>query len=242
MPKINDYSLDTSLEALDSLLGVNSTGETLRYGLSDLTTYFAGQILLINDGMPVSSYDPAGIEEQLVGLTAAQTISNKTFSTGNTYGFDNAGTTLIATDIDSAIVELSVEADALSGSIDTNAGDIITNADNITTNAGNITTNSNDITSLEGRVITIVETSVAYGAGRFEFVLVTTGASDKIISLPTSSLQSGDIVKVSKRDSGAGNVVVNGAGLNINNAATAEITAQYTSVTFWFTGTEWIID
>ena len=120
MAKINTYEQDESLQSTDKLLGTDSDGSAKNYSMASLTNYFAGQILLINDGMPASIYDTAEIEEQLVGLTASQTLTNKTmnFSSGGTNSlvadssdvlYNNAISGLSATNTKLAIDELSVE-------------------------------------------------------------------------------------------------------------------------------------
>ena len=83
MPKATTYANDTTLTGTDKLFGTDSAGGNKNYTLSDLTTYFSGQITILQDEMPVSVYDPAGIEEQLVGLTATQTLTNKTINGSN---------------------------------------------------------------------------------------------------------------------------------------------------------------
>ena len=74
------YPNDSTIQSTDKLFGTDTDGTTKNYLISDLVTHFAGQISIIQDEMPVSVYDPAGIEQQLVGLSAAQTLINKTMS------------------------------------------------------------------------------------------------------------------------------------------------------------------
>ena len=117
MAKTGTYTNDGTIQPTDKLFGTNTSGSTNNYLISDLTTYFSGQIAIIQDEMPVSVYDPAGIEEQLVGLTSSQTLTNKTmdFSSGGTntivadasdIDYDNSTSGLTATDSQAAIDEL----------------------------------------------------------------------------------------------------------------------------------------
>lgn len=119
MAKTGTYSNDGTIQSTDKLFGTNTDGSTNNYLISDLTTYFSGQIAISQDEMPVSVYDPAGIEEQLVGVDAGQTLTNKTmdFTSSGTNSitldasdvdYDNTTSGLTATNPKSAIDELQV--------------------------------------------------------------------------------------------------------------------------------------
>ena len=164
MPKFNEYGNVADLLGTDILiLKDQSTGKTKNVSvqqISDFTT------LAQTENMPTTTYDPAAIEEQLVGITSAQTLTNKTFNFKSSDGsgaisldisdaaFDNSGTGMSATNGQLALVELdgrldTAETDIVSntGSISTNTSNISANAANISTNTGNISTNTSSIST-----------------------------------------------------------------------------------------------
>jgi hypothetical protein len=69
---------------------------------------------------------------------------------------------------------------------------------------------------------------------------MTAGASDKTVTLPITP-NANDFIEVCKADSGAGNVIIDGNGKNINGANTKTITVQYTAISLQYNGTEWRI-
>ena len=118
MAKANSYGNDTSIASTDKLFGTDTDGTTKNYKIENLTTYLSGQILIDQGEMATAVYDPAEIEEQLVGLTATQTLTNKTinFSTGGTNTlvadasdvlYNNTISSLTATNTKTAIDELA---------------------------------------------------------------------------------------------------------------------------------------
>ncbi len=77
------------------------------------------------------------------------------------------------------------------------------------------------------------------GYGR---ILVTTGAADRTITLPTAAANTGREILVMKVDTGAGKVIVAGeGGETINGAATVNLVSQYDRLRVFCTGTGWII-
>ena len=118
MAKANSYGNDTSIASTDKLFGTDTDGTTKNYKIENLTTYLSGQISIDQGEMATAVYDPAEIEEQLVGLTATQTLTNKTinFSTGGTNTlvadasdilYNNTISSLTATNTKTAIDELA---------------------------------------------------------------------------------------------------------------------------------------
>jgi hypothetical protein len=79
-----------------------------------------------------------------------------------------------------------------------------------------------------GGLVTTAQ-SINYNAVANDLVLMTTGASDKTVTLNASPTKD-DIVGVSKADSGTGNVITDGNGNNINGSATTTIKKQYTTI------------
>lgn len=76
----------------------------------------------------------------------------------------------------------------------------------------------------------------------YETILVTTAASDRTITLPTASANTGRRITIKKVDSGTGHVIVDGAGAEtIDGVATFYLTAQYNFVELVCDGTEWHI-
>jgi hypothetical protein len=86
--------------------------------------------------------------------------------------------------------------------------------------------------------ITFTAQSANYNANANDWIDMTTGATDKTNTFPASPAVD-DIIKVSKADAGAGNVIQDGNGKNINGAATDTIVGQYTTKTYQYNGTEW---
>jgi hypothetical protein len=72
-----------------------------------------------------------------------------------------------------------------------------------------------------------------------QLILMTTGATDKTITLPLTPNKD-EVIEVSKRDDSAGNLIVDGNGNDINGSLTMIITSQYTLRTLQFSGVEWI--
>lgn len=91
---------------------------------------------------------------------------------------------------------------------------------------------------VSGGIVTI-EKSVDYDAVANDFVLMTTGATDKTVTLPASPAKD-DIIGVSKRDSDSGNIIIDGNGNNINGDPTDIIQYKNTAWTYQFSGNEWI--
>ena len=89
-----------------------------------------------------------------------------------------------------------------------------------------------------GGLVTTAQ-STNYNAVANDLVLMTTGASDKTVTLNASPTKD-DIVGVSKADSGAGNVITDGNGNNINGSTTTTIKKQYTTVIYQYDGSEWV--
>lgn len=73
------------------------------------------------------------------------------------------------------------------------------------------------------------------------FVAVTTGASNRTITLPTLADNLGRRISVVKADSGAGDVVVEGEGAEtVSGAANETLSSQYAKVTVVATSAEWL--
>ena len=71
-------------------------------------------------------------------------------------------------------------------------------------------------------------------------ILMTTGASDRTVTLPTASANSGRSITVMKVDSGAGKCTIDGEGSEtINGVATCDLYTQYDRVTVVCDGSEW---
>ena len=71
---------------------------------------------------------------------------------------------------------------------------------------------------------------------------VTTGATDKTISLPPLASSLGREITLSKADSGVGSVIADGDGAEpINDSPTNSISEQYESKTYIAFATEWRI-
>lgn len=76
-------------------------------------------------------------------------------------------------------------------------------------------------------VVTNANYTVLDGDG-YTTILVTTGASDRTITLPTLADNSTRVLRIKKIDSGAGKVIVDGEGSEtIDGALTRELVAQY---------------
>ncbi len=77
----------------------------------------------------------------------------------------------------------------------------------------------------------------------YDLILVTTGASDRTVTLPTAADNSKRRIVVAKVDSGAGKVIVDGEGSEtINGTATWEITDQWGHVSIRCNGTAWVVN
>jgi hypothetical protein len=71
---------------------------------------------------------------------------------------------------------------------------------------------------------------------------MTTGASDKTVTLPAVASSTDAVIEIKKVDAGAGNVIIDGnLSETIDGATTQTITAQYTSITVHCDGSTWHI-
>jgi hypothetical protein len=76
----------------------------------------------------------------------------------------------------------------------------------------------------------------------YSVLLVTTGVSDRTITLPTAADNSGRVLSIKKVDSGAGKVIIDGEGAEtIDGATTVTLIARYESITITCNGTAWFI-
>lgn len=76
----------------------------------------------------------------------------------------------------------------------------------------------------------------------YHTVLMTTGATDKTVTLPTAADNAGRILNFKKVDSGAGKLIVDGEGAEtVDGATTYEVVNQYGFVTVACDGTGWHI-
>lgn len=74
----------------------------------------------------------------------------------------------------------------------------------------------------------------------YKRILVSTGATDRTITLPTAADNEGREITIIKTDSGAGNLIVDGEGAELINArASTELFGQYAKVTLFCDGTKW---
>jgi len=112
MPKIDSYSLDTSITDTDSLLGVNAAdGKTKRYAMSAIkTTLLAGaDITEVNTGNGLSGGATSGavtliIDTNVVAtLTGSQTLTNKTLTAPIISSISNSGTITLPTSSDTLV-------------------------------------------------------------------------------------------------------------------------------------------
>ncbi len=84
--------------------------------------------------------------------------------------------------------------------------------------------------------------STNYTAIANDIVEMTTGASDKTVTLPPAASNVDAIIHVNKADSGSGKVIVDGnASELINGELTQAILSQHTSLHLYCNGTRWIL-
>lgn len=75
----------------------------------------------------------------------------------------------------------------------------------------------------------------------YRHIQVSTGASNRTITLPTAADNGDRMITIVKTDSGVGTVIVDGEGAEtIDGATTITISAQYASVTLVCNGTAWL--
>ena len=76
----------------------------------------------------------------------------------------------------------------------------------------------------------------------YDLILVTTGADDRTITLPTVADNTDRIIKVMKADSGAGKVILDGEGAEtINGDTVRHLVSQYNYVEVVSDGSEWFV-
>jgi len=77
---------------------------------------------------------------------------------------------------------------------------------------------------------------------QFVTILVSTGNTDRTITLPTVAANSGRILNIKKTDSGTGDVIIDGEGAEtVDGAANYTITLQNESITIQSNGSAWYI-
>lgn len=80
----------------------------------------------------------------------------------------------------------------------------------------------------------------------YTLILVTTGASDRTVTLPTAADNVGRRIKIAKADSGTGYVLVDAEGAETINGSTSSsdfaVTGQYGFVVVICDGTEWFVE
>ena len=111
MPKIDSYSLDTSITDTDSLLGVNAAdGKTKRYTMSAIkTALLAGaDITAVTAGTGLSGGGDSGavtltIDATVTTLTGSQTLTNKTLTAPIISSISNSGTLTLPTSSDTLV-------------------------------------------------------------------------------------------------------------------------------------------
>ena len=98
------------------------------------------------------------------------------------------------------------------------------------------------LTSSTAQKIVATAQSTNYNAADGDFVLMTTGATDKTVTLPAAASNTDAIIEVKKVDSGAGNVIIDGnLAETIDGALTQTILSQYTNLTLHCDGSNWHI-
>ena len=111
MPKIDSYSLDTSITDTDSLLGVNAAdGKTKRYTMSAIkTALLAGaDITAVTAGTGLSGGGTSGaveltIDGTVATLAGSQTLTNKTLTAPIISSISNSGTLTLPTSSDTLV-------------------------------------------------------------------------------------------------------------------------------------------
>ena len=112
MPKIDSYSLDTSITDTDSLLGVNAAdGKTKRYAMSAIKTALleGADITEVNTGNGLSGGATSGAVTLIIDtdvvttLTGSQTLTNKTLTTPVISSISNSGTITLPTSTDTLV-------------------------------------------------------------------------------------------------------------------------------------------
>lgn len=89
---------------------------------------------------------------------------------------------------------------------------------------------------------TVRTESTSITAANGDIVLMTTGASDKTVTLPAAATNTDATINIKKVDSGAGNVIIDGnASETIDGNTTETITSQWTNVTVKCDGSNWFI-
>jgi hypothetical protein len=171
---------------------------------------------------------------------------------GNAISGVNTGDEVSATESVEGIAEIATQAEVNTG---TDATRIVT-PDTLEdktygTFTGSTLTDNAVIKTLLQELETAVEAvsnmtataqSTNYNAVDRDFILMTTGASDKTVTLPAVASSTDAVIEIKKVDSGAGNVIIDGnLSETIDGATTQTISAQYTSITVHCDGTEWWI-
>ena len=100
---------------------------------------------------------------------------------------------------------------------------------------------SDNITASETTVAMIAD-YVMLDDDRVNLILMTTGAADKTITLPTALDNEGRVISIKKIDAGAGRVIIDGEGAETIDGDLAKIlAAQYVIITIRSENGEWII-
>jgi len=199
--------------------------------------------------------------EVVSGASSGNTVAKPTNATIELNRFGSSGDAILSTvdgnsiptwesprDAGGSIVTASIIADGTytfsSTPTDSNVAIIyaisISQSDSITDLNQTYIIDETELKPREGDESVTVEVSTNYNATAGDFVVMTTGAGDKTVTLPSSPSKD-DVIDVYKYDNAAGKVIIDGNGNNVDFGSQAEILLQGESHTYQFTGTEWLI-
>lgn len=103
-------------------------------------------------------------------------------------------------------------------------------------------TSAGTVTGIDGTATAKSADYTVTDADRVRTILMTTGASDRTVTLPTAADNTNRIITVKKVDSGTGIVIIDGEGSEqIDTSPTVRISDQLAAVTVQCDGTAWYL-
>ena len=103
-------------------------------------------------------------------------------------------------------------------------------------------TSAGTVTGIDGTATAKSADYTVLDTDRIRTVLMTTGAADKTVTLPTAADNTNRIISIKKVDSGAGNCIVDGEGSETIDALTTRtLYGQNSAITLMCNGTSWSV-
>lgn len=241
----------TTAESTDELLILDGDGQLKKISKGNLVSDLGGgtvtSVGITSDTLSVSDSPITGagdidLEVKVDGVTIGHNASNELEVKDGAIDNDklaNSSITLTG-DTGSEVVSLGDTMTVAGGTaVDTVVTATDTVTVNVKTDGTTIGVNGSGQLEVVGGLDPDVDTPGDGATITDGINLITTGASDVTVTLPTPA--AGKVIRVKKIDSGAGKVNISGGSATIDGASSKTLYYQYESMTFVSDGSNWFI-